>query len=137
VNPDNITHRTNEALMAVHEMASEAGHVQLTPLHMAAALAADKGGILRQGITGVSGHDEAARDSFEHVLANGLKKLSSQSPPPNSVPASTALIKVIRRVQSAQSAGRLRERAHGPSDSDRHTGASTPRRAPLASRRPC
>ena len=95
MNPDNITHKTNEALMAVHEMASEAGHVQLTPLHMAAALAADKGAILRQAITGASGGGRAAGDSFERVLANALKKLLSQSPPPDSVPASMPLIKVV------------------------------------------
>ena len=98
MNPDNFTHKTNEALVAAHETASEAGHAQLTPLH----LAADKGGILRQAITGASGGDGAAGDSFERVLANVLKKLPSQSPPPDSVPASTALIKAIRRAQSAQ-----------------------------------
>ncbi|CAN6354639.1 unnamed protein product [Urochloa humidicola] len=102
MNPDNFTHKTNEALVAAHEMASEAGHAQLTPLHLAAALAADKGGILRQAITGASGGDAATGDSFERVLSNALKKLPSQSPPPDSVPASTSLIKVIRRAQSAQ-----------------------------------
>ena len=102
MNPDNFTHKTNEALVAAHEMASEAGHAQLTPLHLAAALAADKGGILRQAITGASGGDGSAGDSFERVLASALKKLPSQSPPPDSVPASTALIKAIRRAQSAQ-----------------------------------
>ncbi|CAL5095866.1 unnamed protein product [Urochloa decumbens] len=102
MNPDNFTHKTNEALVAAHEMASEAGHAQLTPMHLAAALAADKGGILRQAITGASGGDGAAGDSFERVLTTALKKLPSQSPPPDSVPASTALIKVIRRAQSAQ-----------------------------------
>ncbi|CAN6350441.1 unnamed protein product [Urochloa humidicola] len=104
MNPDNFTHKTNEALVAAHEMASEAGHAQLTPLHLAAALAADKGGILRQAIAGASGGDGAAAagDSFERVLSNALKKLPSQSPPPDSVPASTSLIKAIRRAQSAQ-----------------------------------
>ena len=103
MNPDNFTHKTNDALVAAqaHEMASEAGHAQLTPLHLAAALAADKGAILRQAITGASGGDRATGDSFERVLANALKKLPSQSPPPDSVPASMALIKVIRRAQSA------------------------------------
>ena len=77
MNPDNFTHKTNEALVAAHETASEAGHAQLTPLH----LAADKGGILRQAITGASGGDGAAGDSFERVLANALKKLPSSPRP--------------------------------------------------------
>jgi ATP-dependent Clp protease ATP-binding subunit ClpB len=102
MNPDNFTHKTNEALVAAHEMASEAGHAQLTPLHLAAALTSDKSGILRLAITQASGGDGVAGDSFERVLSNALKKLPSQSPQPDSVPASTALIKVIRRAQSAQ-----------------------------------
>ena len=81
MNPDNFTHKTNEALVAAHETASEAGHAQLTPLHLAAALAADKGGILCQAITGASGGDGAAGDSFERVLANALKKLPSSPRP--------------------------------------------------------
>ena len=81
MNPDNFTHKTNEALEAAHETASEAGHAQLTPLHLAAALAADKGGILCQAITGASGGDGAAGDSFERVLANALKKLPSSPRP--------------------------------------------------------
>lgn len=69
MNPDNFTHKTNEALVAAHEMASEAGHAQLTPLHLAAALAADKGGILRQAISQASGGDAGAPDSFERVVS--------------------------------------------------------------------
>jgi ATP-dependent Clp protease ATP-binding subunit ClpB len=102
MNPDSFTHKTNEALVAAHEMASEAGHAQLTPLHLAAALASDKSGILRQAMAQASGGDGAAGDSFERVLSTALKKLPSQSPPPDSVPASTSMIKVIRRAQSAQ-----------------------------------
>ncbi|KAF6996887.1 hypothetical protein CFC21_013168 [Triticum aestivum] len=102
MNPDNFTHKTNEALVAAHEAASEAGHAQITPLHLAAALAADKSGILRQAVAGASGGNASAGDSFERVLSGALKKLPSQSPPPDSVPASTALIKAIRRAQSAQ-----------------------------------
>ena len=102
MNPDNFTHKTNEALVTAHEAASEAGHAQITPLHLAAALAGDKAGILRQAIAQASGGNASAGDSFERVLVGALKKLPSQSPPPDSVPASTALIKAIRRAQSAQ-----------------------------------
>lgn len=102
MNPDNFTHKTNEALVAAHEAASDAGHAQITPLHLAAALAGDKAGILRQAVAQASGGNASAGDSFERVLAGALKKLPSQSPPPDSVPASTALIKAIRRAQSAQ-----------------------------------
>ncbi|GJM93159.1 hypothetical protein PR202_ga09689 [Eleusine coracana subsp. coracana] len=105
MNPDKFTHKTNEALAAAHEMALDAGHAQLTPLHLAAALAADKSGVLRQAIAHASGgNDTAAADSFERVVAAALKRMPSQSPAPDAVPASTALVKVIRRAQSAQKA---------------------------------
>lgn len=105
MNPDKFTHKTNEALAAAHEMALDAGHAQLTPLHLAAALAADKSGVLRQAIAHASGgNDTAAADSFERVVAAALKRMPSQSPPLDAVPASTALVKVIRRAQSAQKA---------------------------------
>ncbi|XBI18965.1 hypothetical protein VPH35_060603 [Triticum aestivum] len=102
MNPDKFTHKTNEALAAAHEMASEAGHAQLTPLHLAAALAADRSGILRQAIAHASGGNDAAAESFERVASAALKRLPSQSPPPDTVPASTSLVKAVRRAQSAQ-----------------------------------
>ncbi|OQU87527.1 hypothetical protein SORBI_3003G293500 [Sorghum bicolor] len=103
MNPNKFTHKTNEALALAHNIASEAGHAQITPLHLAAALIADRPGVLRQAIAHASGgNDVAAADSFERVLASTLKRLPSQSPPPDTVPASTALVKVIRRAQSAQ-----------------------------------
>lgn len=101
MNPDKFTHKTNEALAAAHELALTSGHAQLTPLHLAAALAADPNGLLPQSISSASGNPSAA-DSFNRVLTQSLKKLPSQSPPPDEVPASTSLIKVIRRAQSSQ-----------------------------------
>nr|CAB3474232.1 unnamed protein product [Digitaria exilis] len=105
MNPDKFTHKTNEALASAHELASEAGHAQITPLHLAAALAADRSGVLRQAIAHASGgNDIGAADSFERVVASALKRLPTQSPPLDTVPASTSLVKVIRRAQSLQKA---------------------------------
>ncbi|KAJ1688048.1 hypothetical protein LUZ63_019438 [Rhynchospora breviuscula] len=101
MNPDKFTHKTNEALVAAQELALNAGHAQITPLHLAAALISDQNGLLRQAIANSTG-DPASADSFERVVTNALKKLPSQSPPPDEVPASTSLIKVIRRAQSSQ-----------------------------------
>ncbi|CAL4961441.1 unnamed protein product [Urochloa decumbens] len=71
----------------------------------AAALAADRSSVLFQAIAHASsGNDIAAADSFERVVAAALKRLPTQSPPPDTVPAFTALVKVIRRAQSAQKA---------------------------------
>ncbi|THU63542.1 hypothetical protein C4D60_Mb01t16880 [Musa balbisiana] len=103
MNPDKFTHKTNEALVAAHEVALNSGHAQITPLHLASVLAADANGILRQALANASGGaGDSAAQSFERVLSAALKKLPSQSPPPDEVPAATSLIKVIRRAQSSQ-----------------------------------
>jgi ATP-dependent Clp protease ATP-binding subunit ClpB len=100
MNPDKFTHKTNEALAGAHELATNAGHAQLTPLHFAAVLISDPNAIFRQAIVGAGG-DEAA-NAAERVINQAMKKLPSQTPPPDEVPASTSLIKVIRRAQSLQ-----------------------------------
>ncbi|PIN05071.1 Chaperone HSP104, partial [Handroanthus impetiginosus] len=101
MNPDKFTHKTNEALAAAHELAMSAGHAQFTPLHFAAALISDPHGIFRQAIAGAGGGDEAA-NAVERVINQAMRKLPSQTPPPDEIPASTSLIKVIRRAQSLQ-----------------------------------
>lgn len=101
MNPDKFTHKTNESLAGAHELAVDAGHVQLTPLHLAVSLISDPAGIFRQAIANASGSEESPK-SVERVLNQALKKLPSQSPPPEQVPASTTLIKAIRRAQAAQ-----------------------------------
>ncbi|KAJ0819675.1 putative AAA+ ATPase domain, chaperonin ClpB, P-loop containing nucleoside triphosphate hydrolase [Helianthus annuus] len=100
MNPDKFTHKTNEALASGHELAMNAGHAQFTPLHIAVALISDANGIFRQAISNAGG--EEAANSAERVFNQALKKLPSQSPAPDEVPASSSLIKVIRRAQSLQ-----------------------------------
>lgn len=100
MNPERSTHKTNEALAGGQELALNAGHAQYTPLHLALALVSDAGGLFRQAIS-TAGGDEAL-NSFERVLRQSLKKLPSQDPPPDEVPANTPLVKCIRRAQNAQ-----------------------------------
>ncbi|KAG9447598.1 hypothetical protein H6P81_013726 [Aristolochia fimbriata] len=101
MNPDKFTHKTNEAIAGAHELAMNSGHAQFTPIHIASALISDPSGILRQAIASAGGGDEAA-SSFERVLNQAMRKIPSQHPPPDEIPASTSLIKVIRRAQSSQ-----------------------------------
>ncbi|GFZ03516.1 heat shock protein 101 [Actinidia rufa] len=101
MNPDKFTHKTNETLAGAHELAMNAGHAQFTPLHIAATLISDPNGIFRQAIINAGGSEEAA-NSVERVFNQAMKKLPSQTPPPDEIPASTTLIKVIRRAQSSQ-----------------------------------
>ncbi|KAJ8452273.1 hypothetical protein Cgig2_006078 [Carnegiea gigantea] len=101
MNPDKFTHKTNEALVAAHELAMSSGHAQFTPLHVATVLMSDPSGILHQAVSHAGGSDEAA-NSVERVFKKALKNLPSQTPPPDDIPASTSLIKAIRRAQSLQ-----------------------------------
>eukprot|EP01018_Ginkgo_biloba_P024766 Gb_21272 [translate_table: standard] len=101
MNPEKFTHKTDEALAAGLELASSSGHAQCTPVHLALALAKDTAGLLCQAISSAGGGDEAVK-SVERVLRQSLKKIPSQDPPPEDVPANTALSKCIRRAQSAQ-----------------------------------
>ncbi|KAK3015089.1 hypothetical protein RJ639_006651, partial [Escallonia herrerae] len=101
MNPDSFTHKTRETLSGAYELAANAGHAQITPLHLAAFLISDRNGIFRQAIASASASEEAA-NSVERVLNRAIQKLPSQSPPPDEVPASTSLTKVFRRAQSSQ-----------------------------------
>ncbi|AAF31725.1 heat shock protein 101; 13093-16240 [Arabidopsis thaliana] len=100
MNPEKFTHKTNETIATAHELAVNAGHAQFTPLHLAGALISDPTGIFPQAISSAGG--ENAAQSAERVINQALKKLPSQSPPPDDIPASSSLIKVIRRAQAAQ-----------------------------------
>ncbi|MBA0637307.1 hypothetical protein Godav_024503 [Gossypium davidsonii] len=100
MNPDKFTHKTNEALAGAHELAMSNGHAQFTPLHLAVALISDSQGIFYQAISN-SGGDSVAQ-SVDRVFNQALKKLPTQSPPPDQVPASSSLVKAIRRAQATQ-----------------------------------
>ncbi|KAF7112436.1 hypothetical protein RHSIM_RhsimUnG0229300 [Rhododendron simsii] len=101
MNPDKFTRKTNEAIAGAHELATNADHAQFTPLHTASALASYQNGIFRQVIANAGGGEDAAK-SAERVFNKALKKLPSQTPPPDEVPASSSLVKAIRRGQSSQ-----------------------------------
>ncbi|KAK8617163.1 hypothetical protein V6N13_117130 [Hibiscus sabdariffa] len=100
MNPDKFTHKTNEALASAHELAMSNGHAQFTPLHLAVTLISDPSGVFPQAVSNAGG--ETAAQAAERVFNQALKKLPSQSPAPDEIPASTSLIKVIRRAQAAQ-----------------------------------
>ncbi|KAK0592410.1 hypothetical protein LWI29_018637 [Acer saccharum] len=103
MNPDKFTHKTNEAIAGAHELATSAGHVQFTPLHLAVALISDPSGIFSQAVNNAGGGENASQ-SVEKVFKEAMKKIPSQTPAPDEIPASTTLIKVIRRAQAMQKA---------------------------------
>ncbi|KAJ6969427.1 chaperone protein clpb1 [Populus alba x Populus x berolinensis] len=94
MDPGKFTHKTNEALATAHELTVGAGHAQITPLHLAVALITDPSGILRQALP-MPVMVRILLRAAERVFNKVLKKLPSQSPPPDEVPPSTSLIKMI------------------------------------------
>ncbi|CAH9088188.1 unnamed protein product [Cuscuta europaea] len=101
MNPDKFTNKSNEAIAEAHALAMNAGHAQFTPLHIAVAMLSHRDGIFRQAIVNASGSQETA-NSVERVFNQAMKKLPTQTPPPDEIPAGTSLIKVIRRAQALQ-----------------------------------
>ncbi|KAH9605295.1 hypothetical protein KSS87_009177 [Heliosperma pusillum] len=101
MNPEKFTHKTNEVLVESHTLALNHGHAQITPLHIACVLIGEPSGVFHQAVSQAGGGDDSAK-SVERVFNKVLKSLPSQSPPPDDVPASTSLIKAIRRAQSYQ-----------------------------------
>lgn len=73
----------------------------MNPLHLASTLISDTNGILFQAISNVGGEEQSR--SAEGVLKQELKKLATQSPPPNDIPANSSIVKLIRRAQAHKS----------------------------------
>uniref|UniRef100_A0A3Q7H4E3 Clp R domain-containing protein n=1 Tax=Solanum lycopersicum TaxID=4081 RepID=A0A3Q7H4E3_SOLLC len=100
-NPENFTDKTNEAVGEAHELAVSAGNAQLTPLHIALVLLSDHSGIFWQAIVNAAGIEDTA-NGVQRVFNQAKKKIPSQLPPPDQVPPSTSLNKVLLRAQSLQ-----------------------------------
>ncbi|KAA3456712.1 Chaperone ClpB1-like protein [Gossypium australe] len=100
MNPDEFTHKTNEAIAAAYERATSLGHAQFTLLQLAVSLIFDSQGIFYQAISNSDCGSPA--QYVDRVFHQALKKLPAQSPAPNQARASYSLIKAIRRAQAAQ-----------------------------------
>lgn len=98
MNPDKFTDKTNEALVKAQELARDHSHIQMSPLHVAVALIQDRDGLLRQ----VLGKLNLQQQPFERSFMSKLVKLPSQSPPPDDIGASSALMQCLRSAQDMQ-----------------------------------
>ncbi|MFS7999815.1 putative ClpA/B family, AAA+ ATPase domain, ATPase, AAA-type, core, Clp, repeat (R) [Helianthus anomalus] len=96
------TYQTNVALTSALTVGRNAGHAQITPLHIAFALITQPNGIFWQAISNAGG--EEAANSAERVFTQALKKLPSQSPAPDKIPANASYFQVINYAQSLQNA---------------------------------
>ncbi len=74
MNPDQLTHKSREALQAAHESAAASGHPELTPEHLLLALLGQSGGIV-PAVLGRTGTDVQA---LEVLVRRELERLPRQ-----------------------------------------------------------
>lgn len=91
-NPNVLTEKAAQTLNAAITLASERGHSQIVPPHLAYALLADKDGLSTNILARAGGNANNAMQELDRIV---LQKLSSQSPPP-APSLSQALLKVIQ-----------------------------------------
>ena len=89
--------RVNECLKAAHDLALTRENVEITPLHMAAAMFDDATGLAASVCRKVG----ASVDSVKSSLSMAISKLAKQSPPPESLAPNSSLVRILRAAQAS------------------------------------
>ncbi|KAI8998154.1 P-loop containing nucleoside triphosphate hydrolase protein [Gaertneriomyces semiglobifer] len=92
MNPEIFTDKTSTVLGAAQELCREYSHVQLQPVHIAAALFDDEDGLIRSILTKAGGDPAAAERATKKLLV----RQPVQDPPPEQISFASASIKVLR-----------------------------------------
>ncbi|KAJ3334760.1 Chaperone protein ClpB1, partial [Gonapodya sp. JEL0774] len=98
LNPDNFTDRTNTLLSGARDAALENRHAQLSPVHLAYALANDDDRFLPSLIQKAGGDPQLALREINKLLV----RLPSQDPPPDEVSMAPSTARVLRSAVDAQ-----------------------------------
>jgi ATP-dependent Clp protease ATP-binding subunit ClpB len=98
LDPNTLTEKSREALVAAQELATSHQHPQVEPLHLATALFGDDDGLATRLA------DKAGADGqrIETALRRGLGDIPQQNPPPTQVGLSADLMKVVQAGQKEQ-----------------------------------
>lgn len=96
--PPNLqfTNAAQKSLLAAIELAKEAAHVHVTPIHLAVALLEESGGLL-QSVLAKAGADVTP---LQRALNKQLIRLPAQDPAPPEADLGPALHKVLRDAQT-------------------------------------
>jgi ATP-dependent Clp protease ATP-binding subunit ClpB len=94
INPELFTDKTTKTLSDAQTLASDHHHVQLTPLHIAAALFNDDQGIGCQ-LCNKAGVD---RQVIRRQVGKALVRLPQQDPAPDTIQPSSACLGVLRKA---------------------------------------
>lgn len=100
INPEALTEKARKAIGEANSLAFENGNPQLVPVHLLCALLNDKSGLLRQIIAKCSGAYEVVKETAEILL----KKVPSQSPPPQNCHPSREFMLLLQRAIQIQKA---------------------------------
>ncbi|OQS02067.1 heat shock protein, partial [Thraustotheca clavata] len=92
LNPNEFTDKTNAYLKEAESYAEEHGNAQITPMHVTYVLFLDKEGLARR----VAEKAQANTDGLLSDCLVQLKKLPTQSPPPDNITIDSALTKVLK-----------------------------------------
>lgn len=96
--PETFTEKSLKAIQQADGIAREHCHVQLSPVHVAAALISDKEGLLRQILSKCS-VDETV---FDRAVNKGLVRLPRQEPAPEVISPNRNFFSLISKAQELQ-----------------------------------
>lgn len=92
-----FTQKAQEVIQAAKELAEQAGHAQITPVHLAAALFSDADGLASRIVE----KHHVGPDVVRNALKRQLDKLPSQQPPPDEVYPDRQLTKQLQAAGNA------------------------------------
>nr|CCA14066.1 heat shock protein 101 putative [Albugo laibachii Nc14] len=92
MNPQDFTDKTQEYLQAAKSLAEDAGHAQLTPIHLVQALFDDADGLAKR----LADRVDANKTGILQETARQLKLIPSQTPAPDQVSVDSGMTKVLK-----------------------------------------
>lgn len=95
IDPSTFTQMTNSVIGKAIELATDAKHIEASPMHLAAAVFGEE---LGAGVCSRAGADLKAVQS---EVASELRKLPTQNPPPPEIHPNAALIRVLKSATAA------------------------------------
>ena len=98
LNPEQMTEKTRNALVAAQTQAAEHHHSQVDALHLAAALFQDEDGLAPRLAEKTGVRPEALREA----LTRQLNQMPRQDPPPEQLSLSSGLTRVMSAAQKEQ-----------------------------------
>ncbi len=97
-NPETFTDKALRAIQDAQQVARDHSHVQMSPVHLAAALLADKDGLLRQVVSKCSVDEQ----KLERAISKQLVRLPRQEPPPEVISPKNSFYTLLKDAQQCQ-----------------------------------